>query len=91
MDDDGVQLAFKYNGRYAESSEGLQCEYQIVPTLIGLFWDVEHAAIYKQAPNLKGLGPVMRGQTSAVYRALKEFEDEFERQIQRSEPNTSTV
>jgi hypothetical protein len=91
MDDDGVQLAFKYNGRYAESSQGLQCEYQIVSTLIGLFWDVEHAAIYKQAPNLKGLGPVMRGQTSAVYRALKEFEDEFERQIQRSEPNTSTV
>jgi hypothetical protein len=84
-DGNGRQLADKYNGHYAGSSEGLQCEYQIVSTLIGLFWDVEHAAIYKQSPSFKRLGPVMRDQTSAVYRSLKAFEDEFERQLERSE------
>jgi hypothetical protein len=64
-------------------------EYQIVSTLIGLFWDVEHAAIYKQSPNLKGLGPVMQEQTSAVNKALKAFEDEFERRLQISESSSS--
>jgi len=88
-DENGQQLAFKYTGQYAESSEGLQCEYQIVSTLIGLFWDVEHAAIYKQAPKFKRLERIMRKQTSAVNRALKAFEDEFERRIQASESGTS--
>jgi len=82
-----ADLAFKYR-RYTESVEDIPCEYQIVSTLIGLFWDIEHAAIYKQAPNLKGLEPVMREQTYAVYLALKAFEDEFERQIQISESST---
>jgi hypothetical protein len=83
--DAGRSIALKCNGRYHETC----CEYQIVSTLIGLFWDVEHAAIYKQAPNLKGLEPVMRNQTSAVYHALKAFEDEFELQIQRAESGLS--
>jgi hypothetical protein len=80
-DEDGEQLAFKYNGQ----CEGLQCEYQIVSTLI----DVEHAAIYKQSPNLKGLGLVMQEQTSAVNKALKAFEDEFERRLLISESSSS--
>jgi hypothetical protein len=83
-DANGERLAFKYNGKYSES-EVLQCEYQVVSTLIGLFWDVEHAAIYKQSPNPKGLGFVMQEQTSAVNKALREFEDEFERRLQISE------
>jgi ppGpp synthetase/RelA/SpoT-type nucleotidyltranferase len=89
--DNGQQLAFKYNGRHAEFTENLWCEYQIVSALIGLFWEVEHAAIYKQAPGLKGLGPVMQEQTSAVNQALKDFEDEFERQIQASEASRATL
>ena len=87
-DENGEQLAFKCNGQYGESSQKLPCEYQVVSTLIGIFWDVEHSAIYKQAPNLKGLAPVMREQTTAVYCALKAFEDEFERQIQVSKSST---
>jgi hypothetical protein len=86
----GQQLALKYYGPYAESKIWLNCEYQIVSTLIGLFWEVEHAAIYKPAPHFKGLEPVMREQTSAVNSALKAFEDEFERQIQKSESSSST-
>jgi hypothetical protein len=51
--------------------------------LTGLFWEVEHAAIYKPAPDFKGLTESisMRVRTSAVYQALKAFEDEFELQI----------
>ncbi len=79
------RLAFKYNGLYTDSDTGIPCEYQIVSTLIGLFWEVEHAAIYKQSPSFKGLAPVMREQTSDVYRTLKVFEDQFERLIEESE------
>lgn len=87
-DENGEQLAYKYYGQYGGFSQALPCEYQIVSELIGLFWDVEHAAIYKQTPNFKRLERIMREQTSAVYLALKAFEDEFERQIQISESNT---
>lgn len=86
----GQRLAAKYYGTYTESKGWLVCEYQIVSTLIGLFWEVEHAAIYKPAPSLKRLEPVMREQTSAVNSALKAFEDEFERQLKKvgfSSPN----
>jgi ppGpp synthetase/RelA/SpoT-type nucleotidyltranferase len=80
----GQQLAIKYYGTYTASRSWLVCEYQIVSTLIGLFWEVEHAAIYKPAPSLKRLEPVMREQTSAVNSALKAFEDEFERQLKKA-------
>jgi hypothetical protein len=84
--DGDQQLALKYNG-HSEESAGLRvpCEYQIVSTLIGLFWEVEHAAIYKQTPQFKGLTDLMQNQRLAVYKALKAFEDEFELQINRSE------
>lgn len=83
----GKQLAFKYYGRCVEAGENVQCEYQIVSMLTGLFWEVEHAAIYKPAPNLKGIASslVMQKCTSDVYRALMAFETEFERQIQDAE------
>jgi len=85
--DAGQQLAFKYYGRCAEASEHVLCEYQIVPMLTGLFWEVEHSAIYKPAPNFKGIASslLMRDRRSEVYRALAGFEEEFERQIQIAE------
>ena len=89
--ENGQQLAFKYNGRHSEFNKDIWCEYQIVSALIGLFWEVEHAAIYKQAPGLKGLGPVMQEQTSAVNYALKAFEDEFERQMRSAESGSFTL
>ena len=83
----GQTLAFKYYGQFRGRNGAVQCEYQIVSMLIGLFWEVEHAAIYKPAPSLKGMtdSPVLRELTSEVYRALKTFEDEFERQLHKSE------
>jgi hypothetical protein len=89
--DIGDQIAFKYYGLCPKSSSRIQGEYQIVSMLTGLFWEVEHTVIYKQAPSLKGLAPVMKEQTSAVNQALKAFEDEFERQILAAESNNSNL
>ena len=51
--------------------------------LIGLFWEVEHSAIYKPSPQFKGALAGMGERTVKVYEVLKEFESEFERLIQR--------
>jgi len=45
-------LAPKYCGRLLNVSKDIQAEFQIVPMLIGLYWEVEHAALYKHAPNV---------------------------------------
>jgi hypothetical protein len=83
--DNGKRLAFKYNGARSQ----IPCEYQIVSSLVGLFWEVEHAALYKQAPQLRGLNLLMKNETSAVYVALKAFEAEFESRLEQSESNAS--
>lgn len=84
-DDNSEQpLAFKYHG-YCRASANVRGEFQIVPLLIGLFWQVEHSTIYKPSPQLKGVvrEPTMRQRTSEVLQALKAFEDEFERLVRR--------
>jgi hypothetical protein len=77
-------LAFKYHG-YCSRNTKIRAELQIVPMLIGLFWEVEHSAIYKPTPELKGvlseLG--MQQHTEGVYKALRNFEIEFERLVRR--------
>jgi hypothetical protein len=74
-------LAFKYHGFLP--STVLRAELQIAPMLIGLFWEVEHSAIYKPSPRFKGVLAGMGESTIKVYEALKDFESEFERLIQR--------
>jgi hypothetical protein len=80
-------LAWKYRG-FCPGNARVRCEYQVVPMLIGLFWDVEHAAIYKPDRKLVGVTrePLMQERTHAVYAALKEFEEEFAKQIQAATP-----
>jgi len=53
--------------------------------LTALFWEVEHAAIYKPSPSLKGIArsPQMRLRTTEVLDALRTFEDEFETLVRR--------
>lgn len=48
--------------------------------LIGLFWEVEHSALYKPAPQLKGIEryPEMKARRSGVYSAFVALEQEFE-------------
>ena len=70
----------KYSG-FLDERSGVCAEYQIVPMLVGLFWEVEHDAIYKPSPDLKGLAPVMEPTTRKVYDALHDFEEELCRLI----------
>lgn len=79
-------LAFKYHG-YCLRNTKLRAELQIVPMLTGLFWEVEHSAIYKPSPQLKGVlaSLEMQQPIREVYRALGMFEAEFERLV-RSAP-----
>jgi hypothetical protein len=89
--DHGKVLAFKYTGVRHRDRVQIPCEYQIVSSLVGLFWEVEHAAIYKQSPQLRGFDLLMQDQTSAVYEALKAFETEFELRIEQSGLANSSV
>jgi hypothetical protein len=80
--DEGPVLGEAYYG-YCGASEIIRGEIQIVPMLTGLFWEVEHAAIYKPSPRLVDLvrRPVMQEQVSKVLKSLQEFEEEFEKLI----------
>jgi len=75
------QVALKYRG-YWEPNDPIMAEIQIMSLLIGLFWEVEHSAVYKASPKLRGLrSDAMKTRYEAVLTALQEFEEEFERQI----------
>ena len=71
-DDSGVALAPKYYGYCDDVSTKVRAEYQIVPMLIGLFWEVEHSAMYKfrEVANSKE----MQKHRADVERALARFE-----------------
>jgi hypothetical protein len=79
-------VAVKYYGRCGSASTALTAELQIVSSLIGSFWEVEHSALYKTSPNLQGVlsSPSMKARQRAVLSALRDFEIEFERLIQEA-------
>ncbi len=81
--DNNRVLALKYSGICGDASSRLSGEYQIVSVLTGLFWNIEHAAIYKPAPELKGVARslTMEERSRDVLEALTAFEDEFERLV----------
>lgn len=83
-EDTNQPLAFKYHG-YSSRSKVVRGELQIVPMLTGLFWQVEHSAIYKPLPQLRGAlaSLEMQALTNDVYKALNAFEVEFEKLVQR--------
>jgi ppGpp synthetase/RelA/SpoT-type nucleotidyltranferase len=80
-------LALKYHG-FCAASQRISGEYQIVPMLTGLFWEVEHSAIYKPAPQLMRAARslTMQRRSKEVLDALKAFEDEFESLIHLKTP-----
>lgn len=85
LDDNGEQLALKYFG-YSPVGKRIMGEYQIVPMLTGLFWEVEHSAIYKPSPELRGItrSLEMRQPITDVLRALRRFEEESRGLSQRT-------
>jgi len=83
-------LALKYFGRWSPDAL-ITAEVQIVGLLIGLFWEVEHSAIYKPNPNLHG---VVRSNSviqrrDEVLIALQAFERAFEEAIRSAAPRES--
>jgi ppGpp synthetase/RelA/SpoT-type nucleotidyltranferase len=78
------KLAFKYSG-HSLASKHVVGEYQIVSTLIGLFWEVEHSAIYKPSPQLRGVvrSREMKEPIQNVLSALRSFEEKFEELVQQ--------
>ena len=72
--------ALKYHG-FIQNEKVIRCEIQIVPMLTGLFWKVEHEAIYKPKPEFKNIAESyeMKERTQNVLNALKEFEEMFEK------------
>jgi hypothetical protein len=75
-DDKGAALAPKYFGYCDKASNRVRGEYQIVPMLLGLFWKVEHSAMYK----FKALANFeeMKKHRADVERALSLFEEGME-------------
>ena len=69
----------KYYG-LCDVSDKVMGEFQVVPTLIGLYWEVEHSVIYKAAPEFKYVArhPDMQGRDQDVIRALRSFEETLE-------------
>jgi hypothetical protein len=83
LDDRGEVLAHKYIGICRNVNARIKAEYQVVPMLIGLYWDVEHSAIYKPAPAMKTLRDKAASEplevlNAKVVRSLLNFEAEFE-------------
>jgi ppGpp synthetase/RelA/SpoT-type nucleotidyltranferase len=89
VEDDGELTALTYYG-YSKASEKVKGEYQIVSMLTGLFWEVEHSAMYKPAPTLKGVtrSLEMQQRYKEVLKALKAFEQEFEASVRLSQEKT---
>jgi len=81
--DDGKILALKYSGYCTDASSRIAGEYQIVSVLTGLFWNIEHSAIYKPSPQLKGVARslTMQERKEDVLKAPNAFEEEFERLV----------
>jgi len=79
-------LAWKYFG-LCPASDKVKGELQIVPMLTGLFWEIEHAAMYKPTPELKGIvrEEEMKNRRGEVYKAIKAFEEEFEKCVQQTQ------
>jgi hypothetical protein len=76
----------KYYGTFDEISNVIKCEYQIVPMLIGNFWDVEHSAIYKPAGWAKGADrdDDLKTLRREIELALARFEERFERFVENN-------
>lgn len=86
IDDADGPVALKYYGPCASASSDITAELQIVSSLVGSFWDIEHAAVYKTSPNLQGVmaSPRMKERYRTVLSALREFENEFERLVREA-------
>jgi len=88
-DDTGVAIAPKYWGYCDKVCNKVRGEYHVVPMLLGLFWEVEHSAMYK----FKAVAEFkeMKKHRADVEHALSRFEGGIEQFVQEySEPPSET-
>ena len=73
-------FAPKYSGFCNNVSRTVCAEYQVIPMLVGLFWEVEHAAMYKPVGLAKGVDrdEGMKSLKDSVESSLLRFEEGFE-------------
>ena len=78
----GEPIALKYHGHW-RAGDRIRAEIQIVPLLIGLFWEIEHDAIYKPDETLRAAvrADAMKASTAGVLEALRQFEEQFGFQV----------
>ena len=90
-DDTGVAIAPKYWGYCDKVCNKVRGEYQVVPMLLGLFWEVEHSAIYKPAGWAKGADRDhdLKNLRTKVEVALSRFEQKFEEFVKRNSKRPS--
>jgi len=72
-------LALKYHG-FCSPHCRVQAEIQLISMLIGLFWEVEHGALYKPGERLREseISTKMQKHYADVIHALSSFEQEFD-------------
>ena len=70
----------KYQGTFNEISTDIKCEYQILPMLIGSFYEVEHSAMYKPVGWAKGADrdEFLKDLRQQIEESLERFEKRFE-------------
>jgi ppGpp synthetase/RelA/SpoT-type nucleotidyltranferase len=75
--------ALKYYG-LCPQEDTVYGEIQIVPMLTGLFWEVEHEAIYKPKPEYRSAANSleMQERVQEILDAFKAFEKAFEKEIE---------
>lgn len=81
----GERLAYKYYGKFPELSTAILAEYQVVPMLIGLFWEVEHSALYKPPASYRATVERLSDRLAVVENALLSFGREFEELIRNQD------
>src|SRR5262249_30356538 len=80
---DAHRLAQKYSG-YCDAMSRVRAEIQVVPMLVGLFWQVEHSALYKPAYHPRKMDRMEEELTACndeVIRALQAFERAFSNRV----------
>ncbi len=89
----GFVQAPKYYGYCDDVSHHVQGEYQIIPMLIGHFWEVEHSAIYKPTGWAKGADKDhdLKTLRAKVECSLLRFEQEFERFSRKNSKTSSEL
>lgn len=88
----GRALALKYHG-YCSTHRAVRAELQLMSMLVGMYWEVEHGALYKPGDRLRNLEVSVRMQerSADVIRAMQAFEEQFEDLTFASPPKVELV